>query len=81
MAELRDLTIPDTITTWVVQALAVSNRTGFGLAKPFNLQTFKNFFIDVKLPYSVQRGEQFSVIVTMFNYENMDMRVRDIKHS
>lgn len=69
------VTIPDTITTWIVQALGVSNTTGFGLASPFNLRAFKAFFLDVKLPYSVQRGEQFSVLVTIFNYGEFDLRV------
>ncbi|CAB4009200.1 complement C3-like, partial [Paramuricea clavata] len=64
------VTVPDTITTWVMQAIAVSNTTGFGLTPPFNLRAFKPFFVSIKLPYSAQRGEQVSVIATVFNYKN-----------
>ena len=64
------VTVPDTITTWVMQAIAVSNTTGFGLTPPFNLKSFKNFFVSLKLPYSAQRGEQVSVIATVYNYRS-----------
>ena len=63
------VTVPDTITTWVLQAIAVSNTTGFGLTPSFNLRAFKPFFISIKLPYSAQRFEQVSVIATVFNYK------------
>ena len=69
------VTVPDTITTWVMQAIAVSNTTGFGLTPPFNLQSFKGFFVSVKLPYSAQLGEQVSVVATVFNYEDLAKKV------
>ena len=69
------VTVPDTITTWVMQAIAVSNTTGFGLTPPFNLKAFKTFFVSLKLPYSAQRGEQVSVIATVFNYGGQPERV------
>jgi hypothetical protein len=53
-----------------MQAIAVSNTTGFGLTPPFNLRAFKPFFVSIKLPYSAQRGEQVSVIATVFNYKD-----------
>ena len=53
-----------------MQAIAVSNTTGFGLTPPFNLKAFKSFFVSLKLPYSAQRGEQVSVIATVFNYKD-----------
>lgn len=71
-----DTNLPDTITTWVVQAVGISNQTGLGVARPLNIQAFKNFFVSLRLPYSVQRGEQISVIATVFNYGNMEFRVR-----
>lgn len=69
------VTVPDTITTWVMQAIAVSNSTGFGLTPPFNLKAFKSFFVSMKLPYSAQRGEQVSVIATVFNYKDSAEKV------
>ena len=64
------VTVPDTITSWVMQAIAVSNTTGFGVTPPFSLKVFKPFFVSIKLPYSAQRGEQVSVIATVFNYKD-----------
>ncbi|RMX57629.1 hypothetical protein pdam_00015728 [Pocillopora damicornis] len=71
-----DTNLPDTITTWVVQAVGISNQTGLGVARPLNIQAFKNFFVSLRLPYSVQRGEQISVIATVFNYGDMEFRVK-----
>ena len=68
--------LPDTITTWVVQAVGISNQTGLGVARALNIQTFKDFFISLRLPYSVQRGEQISVIASVFNYANFDLKVK-----
>lgn len=71
-----DTNLPDTITTWVVQAVGISNQTGLGVARPLNIQAFKNFFVSLRLPYSVQRGEQISVIATVFNYGDIEFRVK-----
>ena len=46
------------------------------MARPLNIQTFKNFFVSLRLPYSVQRGEQISVIATVFNYGEFEFKVR-----
>ncbi|EDO38193.1 predicted protein [Nematostella vectensis] len=68
-------TLPDTITTWAVQALAVSNETGFGVTELSRVTTFKNFFIALLLPYSAQRGEQISVKAAVFNYGEQESEV------
>lgn len=34
----------------------------------FQLQVFQPFFIFLNLPYSVIRGEEFALEVTIFNY-------------
>lgn len=67
--------LPDTITTWVVQAVGISNQTGLGVARALNIQTFKDFFVSLRLPYSVQRGEQISVIASVFNYGLFKLKV------
>ncbi|XP_052446900.1 C3 and PZP-like alpha-2-macroglobulin domain-containing protein 8 isoform X1 [Carassius gibelio] len=66
-AELR-LDVPDTITTWVTEAIGLSAEKGLGLAQITELRTFKPFFIDFTLPYSVVRGEQTKVPLTVYNY-------------
>lgn len=63
------VTVPDTITTWVASAFVISENLGLGLAEaPAKLQAFQPFFISLNLPYSVTRGEQFILEVTIFNY-------------
>ena len=69
-------TMPDTITTWVMQAVAINNKTGLGLATPLNIVVFKEFFVSVKMPYSVKKGEQISLLATVYNYHNEEIRVR-----
>ncbi|KAL1022981.1 hypothetical protein UPYG_G00035010 [Umbra pygmaea] len=66
-AELR-LDVPDSITTWVTEAIGLSVEKGLGLAKRVELLTFKPFFVDFTLPYSVIRGEQTKVPLTVYNY-------------
>jgi hypothetical protein len=63
------------MTTWVVQAMGVSNTTGFGIAKPLHITTFKPFFIYLSMPYSVQRGEEVSILATLFNYRKYEIAV------
>ena len=70
-----DVTIPDTITTWVMQAVAINNKTGLGLATPLRIVGKRDFFISLKIPYSVKRGEQVSLLVTVFNYHGEEMQV------
>ncbi|KAI9585832.1 hypothetical protein GQX74_001679 [Glossina fuscipes] len=61
--------IPDTITSWVITAFAVNEKTGLGMTeKPFKINVFQPFFIDVNLPYSVKRGEVIAIPVIIFNY-------------
>ncbi|XP_073231989.1 CD109 antigen-like [Porites lutea] len=62
--------VPDTLTTWVASAFAVSNSTGLGVGelKP-QVQVFQSFFVSLNLPYSVIRGEELALQVTVFNYE------------
>ena len=71
-----DATIPDTISTWVMQAVAINNQTGLGLATPLKIVVYQDFFIYLKMPYSVKRGEQISLLATVFNYYKEEMRVR-----
>ncbi|XP_069042035.1 C3 and PZP-like alpha-2-macroglobulin domain-containing protein 8 isoform X2 [Lepisosteus oculatus] len=66
-AELR-LDVPDSITTWVAEAIGLSETQGLGLAQSAELRSFKPFFVEFTLPYSVIRGEQTKVLLTVYNY-------------
>ncbi|KAM9761751.1 C3 and PZP-like alpha-2-macroglobulin domain-containing protein 8 isoform 1-T1 [Menidia menidia] len=66
-AELQ-LEVPHSITTWIAEAVSLSEKKGLGLAKRAELRTFKSFFVDFTLPYSLIRGEQTKVVLTVYNY-------------
>ncbi|XP_062501514.1 C3 and PZP-like alpha-2-macroglobulin domain-containing protein 8 [Corticium candelabrum] len=66
--------VPDTITTWVASGFAVNSRTGLGVpATRAELKAFQPFFVSLNLPYSVRRGEQLGLKVTVFNYLDVDI--------
>ncbi|XP_038129371.1 alpha-2-macroglobulin-like [Cyprinodon tularosa] len=60
-------TVPDTITTWETETFCLSSQ-GFGLAPRQNLTVFQPFFLELTLPYSIIRGENFEMKATVFNY-------------
>lgn len=64
---LLDKTVPDTITKWAAGAFCVSSG-GFGVAPTAALTAFQPFFVSLTLPYSVVRGEVFTLRATVFNY-------------
>jgi CD109 antigen len=71
-----NVTVPDTITTWITDAFAMSNTAAFGMTHvPSRLVAFKPFFISLSLPYSVVRREEVEITATVFNYyyENLEV--------
>uniref|UniRef100_A0A667GR77 Pregnancy zone protein n=1 Tax=Lynx canadensis TaxID=61383 RepID=A0A667GR77_LYNCA len=68
--------VPDTITEWKAHALCLSGTTGLGLSPIISLQVFQPFFVELTLPYSVVRGEDFTLKATVFNYLSHCIRVR-----
>lgn len=60
--------VPDSITTWITEAVGLSEEKGLGIARQTELKTFKPFFIDFTLPYHVIRGEQTKIPLTVYNY-------------
>ncbi|XP_036037835.1 murinoglobulin-2-like [Onychomys torridus] len=63
-----DVTVPDTITEWKAGALCLSSETGLGLSPAVSLQAFQPFFVELTMPYSVIRGEAFTLKATVLNY-------------
>ncbi|KFQ69903.1 Ovostatin, partial [Phaethon lepturus] len=61
-------TIPDTITEWKASAFCVEDLVGFGISVPATMTAFQPFFVDLTLPYSVIRGEDFLLRANVFNY-------------
>ncbi|NXT80660.1 CO4 protein, partial [Zapornia atra] len=67
--------VPDTITTWEVQAISISPQKGFCVADPHSFAVFKDFFVSLRLPYSVRRHEQLEVKAVIYNYLPNDLQV------
>uniref|UniRef100_A0A8C9P3G0 Uncharacterized protein n=1 Tax=Spermophilus dauricus TaxID=99837 RepID=A0A8C9P3G0_SPEDA len=70
------LKTPDTITEWKASALCLSGTTGLGLSPTVSLQVFQPFFLELTLPYSVVRGETFTLKATVSNYLSHCIQVR-----
>ncbi|NWX28980.1 CO4 protein, partial [Notiomystis cincta] len=66
---------PDSITTWEVQAISISPEKGFCVAEPHTFAVFKDFFLSLRLPYSVRRHEQLEIKAVVYNYLPKDLQV------
>ena len=75
--EDMDFALPDSITTWVVQAIGVSKEDGLCVAPPLNITTFRSFFVHVDLPYVSVRLEQLEVRATVYNYMSRPISVSE----
>ncbi|XP_060000646.1 C3 and PZP-like alpha-2-macroglobulin domain-containing protein 8 isoform X3 [Lagenorhynchus albirostris] len=60
--------VPDSITSWVGEAVGLSAERGLGIAESTLLKTFKPFFVDFTLPPNVVRGEQAKIPLSIYNY-------------
>ncbi|KAH8405167.1 hypothetical protein KR222_007055, partial [Zaprionus bogoriensis] len=70
--------IPDTITSWVVTGFALHPEKGLAVTNDkLEIKTFLPFFVSIRLPYSVKRGEVISVPALVFNYlpKQLDVEV------
>ncbi|XP_044132849.1 venom factor-like [Bufo gargarizans] len=68
--------LKDSTTTWEVLAVSLSDSKGICVSKPHNIEVRKDFFIDLKLPYSVVRNEQVEIRAILYNYQNIRLKVR-----
>eukprot|EP00456_Euglypha_rotunda_P013056 TRINITY_DN1381_c0_g1_i11.p1 TRINITY_DN1381_c0_g1~~TRINITY_DN1381_c0_g1_i11.p1 ORF type:complete len:221 (+),score=30.54 TRINITY_DN1381_c0_g1_i11:180-842(+) len=66
-------TAPDSITTWSVHTVAIS-QSGIGISEA-ELKVAKPFFINVDLPVSVTRDETFELTVACYNYMTQPLTV------
>ncbi|XP_071372165.1 complement C4-B [Centroberyx affinis] len=62
------LSLPDSITTWEIQAISLSATHGFCVAEPYEFRTFKEVFVSLRLPYSVKKYEQIAIEPVIYNY-------------
>nr|XP_056700077.1 complement C4-like [Euleptes europaea] len=60
--------LPDSITTWEIQAVSMSHSTGICVSEPLQIKVFQEFHISLRLPYSVKRFEQIELRPVLYNY-------------
>lgn len=65
---VQRVTAPDSITTWMLRAVALSKEHGLGIAEA-QLRVFQPFFVQVDLPFSALRGEEFPAMIALYNYQ------------
>uniref|UniRef100_A0A8C9F6N7 Complement C3 n=1 Tax=Pavo cristatus TaxID=9049 RepID=A0A8C9F6N7_PAVCR len=68
--------LKDSITTWEVLAVSLSEKKGLCVADPYEITVMKEFFIDLRLPYSAVRNEQVEVRAILYNYWKSKIKVR-----
>nr|XP_003216856.2 PREDICTED: venom factor [Anolis carolinensis] len=68
--------LKDSITTWEVLAVSISETKGICVADPYEITVMKDFFIDLRLPYSVVRNEQVEIRAILYNSGRQLIRVR-----
>ena len=74
--ETLNFTAPDAITSWTFEGLSLSPVHGLGVVDPpVHLTTFKRFFADLSLPYSVIRKEEAIIPVVVHNYLSVCVQV------
>uniref|UniRef100_W5LK65 Complement C3a, tandem duplicate 2 n=1 Tax=Astyanax mexicanus TaxID=7994 RepID=W5LK65_ASTMX len=62
--------LKDSITTWQVLAISLSKTHGICVADPFEMIVRKDFFVDLKLPYSAVRNEQLEIKAVLHNFSS-----------
>ena len=65
-----DSIVPDTITSWVAEAFALSRETGLGISPKRELVVSKPFFVSLELPFSINFGETVTIIPLVFNFDS-----------
>uniref|UniRef100_A0A8C9KJX1 Uncharacterized protein n=1 Tax=Panthera tigris altaica TaxID=74533 RepID=A0A8C9KJX1_PANTA len=69
--------LKDSITTWEILAVSLSNKKGICVADPYEVTVMQDFFIDLRLPYSVVRNEQVEIRAVLYNYQDVgELKVR-----
>ncbi|XP_069834464.1 A.superbus venom factor 1-like isoform X2 [Dendropsophus ebraccatus] len=69
------LSLPDSITTWVIQAISIRKDKGICVSEPYEVTTFKDFFVDLRMPYSVVKNEQVQIRAVVHNYRPYEVKV------
>uniref|UniRef100_A0A3Q1IJ17 Complement component c3a, duplicate 5 n=1 Tax=Anabas testudineus TaxID=64144 RepID=A0A3Q1IJ17_ANATE len=72
----KNVPLQDSITTWEFTGISLSRTEGICVGEPLEVIVRKEFFIDLRLPYSAVRGEQLEVKAILHNYSPDPATVR-----
>uniref|UniRef100_A0A452DX18 Complement C3 n=1 Tax=Capra hircus TaxID=9925 RepID=A0A452DX18_CAPHI len=70
--------LPSPLTPLLTLCVLFPLRAGICVADPYEITVMQDFFIDLRLPYSVVRNEQVEIRAILYNYreaENLKVRV------
>ncbi|XP_056621692.1 complement C3-like isoform X2 [Triplophysa dalaica] len=70
------LYLKESITTWQIFAVSLSKTHGICVADPYEMIVYKNFFIELKIPFSAVRNEQLQIRAIIHNYTRKKQKVR-----
>uniref|UniRef100_A0A3Q3BHM5 Complement C3-like n=1 Tax=Kryptolebias marmoratus TaxID=37003 RepID=A0A3Q3BHM5_KRYMA len=73
---VRNVPLQDSITTWQFTGISLSRTLGLCVGEPLEVIVRKEFFIDLRLPYSAVRGEQLEIKAILHNYSPDPITVR-----
>uniref|UniRef100_A0A6I8PYC6 Complement C3 n=1 Tax=Xenopus tropicalis TaxID=8364 RepID=A0A6I8PYC6_XENTR len=73
--KILNVQLKDSITTWEVLAVSLSENKGLCVAPPQEIKAMMDFFIDLKLPSSVVRNEQVEIRAVVHNYNSNKIKV------
>ncbi|TDH11186.1 hypothetical protein EPR50_G00058200 [Perca flavescens] len=75
-SEPKTVHLQDSITTWQFTGISLSRTHGICVGEPLEVIVRKEFFIDLRLPYSAVRGEQLEIKAILHNYTPEPITVR-----
>nr|AFC89899.1 complement component C3 [Miichthys miiuy] len=73
---VKNVPLQDSITTWQFTGISLSRTHGICVGESLEVIVRKEFFIDLRLPYSAVRGEQLEVKAILHNYTPDKVTVR-----
>nr|AVP12668.1 complement C3-like [Lepidonotus squamatus] len=72
----KEYTLPGTVTTWVIQAVTMSDTEGMCVATPFEQVVKKDLFVRLHLPHTAVQGEQIELAATVYKLTPGDTRIK-----
>ncbi|TNN29899.1 Complement C3 [Liparis tanakae] len=73
---VNNYALPDSITTWQFTGISLSRTHGICVGDPLEVIVQKDFFIDLRVPYSAVRGEQLEIKAILHNLSPDALTVR-----